>query len=290
MSPGSSLREIVIQSLSSLGIGLVALGMMIGSTSLSTDIRLLVLLGAIAHLICGFFVGAKIGRRWLPGTLLCLPLCAAFTVVILQQLPSLWPTLLIWPAAAFIGLFFFSGRQFRAFFVGTTITLLIFSTWYCVAYIPSRMQRAMSHVGNDPAPAFQFDSVSEGDVPRTASPGKILVVDFFATWCRPCIEELPELKEVRKELHDRPDIEFVVVATNAGGDTPERLREFAKRRPMGLPLAFDPAGKAHAAFGFSGFPSLIVIDRAGQMRLKHEGYNSSEVNFHRDLLQLLRTL
>jgi thiol-disulfide isomerase/thioredoxin len=202
----------------------------------------------------------------------------------------LWPTLLIWLAAAFIGLFFFSGRQFRAFFVGTTITLLIFSTWYCVAYIPSRMQRAMSHVGNDPAPAFQFDSVSEGDVPRTASPGKILVVDFFATWCRPCIEELPELKEVRKELHDRPDIEFVVVATNAGDDTPERLREFAKRRPMGLPLAFDPAGKAHAAFGFSGFPSLIVIDRAGQMRLKHEGYNSSEVNFHRDLLQLLRTL
>jgi energy-coupling factor transporter transmembrane protein EcfT len=65
MSPGSSLREIVIQSLSSLGIGLVALGMMIGSTSLSTDIRLLVLLGAIALLICGFFVGAKIGRRWL---------------------------------------------------------------------------------------------------------------------------------------------------------------------------------------------------------------------------------
>ena len=290
MGPNSSLRKIVIQSLSSFGLGLVALGVVVSSTFLSTDIRLLVLLGAIALLVCGLFVGAKIGRDWLAGTLLCLPLCAAFAFVVLQQLPALWPTLLIWPVAAFVGLFFFAGRRSRGVLFTATITLLIFSTWYCVAYIPSRMQRAMSHVGNDPAPAFKFDSVSEGDVPRTASPGKILVIDFFATWCRPCIEELPDLRAIRNELQDRPDIEFVVVATNAGGGTPERLREFAKRRPIGLPLAFDPAGKAHAAFGLSGFPSLIVIDRAGQTRLKHEGYNSSEVNFHRDLVQLLRTL
>jgi thiol-disulfide isomerase/thioredoxin len=289
-SPRSSIRKIVIQSLGSFGLGLFVLGIVIGSTFLSNDIRLLVLLGAIALLVCGFFAGAKIGRGWLAGALLCLPLCAGFAFTVLQQLPFLWPTLLVWPVAGFTGLFFFSGRRSRCVFVSAMITLLIFSAWYCVAYIPNQMQRAMSHTTNDSAPAFQFDSVSEGDVPRTASPGKILVIDFFATWCRPCVEELPELKAVRNELQDRPDIEFVVVATNRGGDTPERFREFAKRRPIGLPLAFDPAGKAHAVFGFSGFPSLAVIDRAGRTRLKHEGYNSSEVNFHRDLVQLLRTL
>ena len=264
--------------------------MVIGSTALSTDIRLLVVLGAITLLVCGLFAGAKIGRGWLAGALLCLPLCAAFAFVILQQLPSLWPTLLIWLIAAFIGLFFFSGRRLRGVFITATIALLIFSTWYCLAYIPNQMQRAMSHVGNDSAPAFQFDSVSEGDVPRTATPGKILVIDFFATWCRPCIEELPELMAIRNELQDRRDIEFVVVATNAGRDTPERHRESAKRRRVGLALEVDLAGKGHAAFGCSGFPSLVVIDRAGRTRLKHEGYNSSEVNFHRDLVQLLRTL
>ena len=251
--------------------------------------RFLVLRCAITRLVCGLFANAKIGRGWLAGALLCLPLCAAFAFVILQQLPSLWPTLLIWLVAAFIGLFFFSGRRLRGVFISATIALLIFLIWYCVAYIPNQMQRAMSHVGNDSAPAFQFDSVSEGDVPRTATPGKILVIDFFATWCRPCIEELPELMAIRNELQDRRDIEFVVVATNAGRDTPERLREFAKRRPIGLALAFDPAGKAHAAFGFSGFPSLVVIDRAGRTRLNHAGYNSSEVNFHRDRGPLLRT-
>src|SRR5207237_2965237 len=147
----------------------------------------------------------------------------------LQQLAFLWPTLLLWPAAAFVGLFLFGSRRFRGVLMGGTIALLIFSAWYCAAYIPNGMERKMSRIGNDSAPAFQLDPVSEENVPRTATPGKILVIDFFATWCRPCIDELPELKAIRNELQDRRDIEFVVVATNAGGDTPERFREFAKR-------------------------------------------------------------
>ena len=279
-----------IKGFSSFGLGLLVLGVVIGSTFLSTDIRFLFLLGAGALLICGLFANAKIGRSWLSGALLCLPLCAAFAFVVLQQLPALWPAVLAWPTAAFIGLFFFSGRRSRSVLVSATIALLIFSSWFCVAYIPNQMERAMSHVGNNSAPEFKFDSVSEDDVPRAPIPGKILVIDFFATWCRPCIEELPELKAIRDELRERPDIEFVVVVTNAGRDTPERLREFDKRRPIGLPLAFDPGGKVHTAFGFSGFPALVVIDRAGQTRFTHEGYNSSEVNFHRDLVQLLRTM
>jgi thiol-disulfide isomerase/thioredoxin len=283
-------RGAFIQSLASLGLGVVVAGITFGSTALSDDIRLLVLLGAIALLACGLFVGSKIGRPWYTGVLLCLPGCALFAFFVLQQLAFLWPTLLLWPAAAFAGIFFFRDRRFLGLLAGGAIALLVFSIWYCVVYIPNGMERTMTRVGKDSAPAFQFDPVSEGHVPRTATPGKILVIDFFATWCRPCIDELPELKAIRDELQDRRDIEFVVVATNSGGDTPERLREFARRRPIGLPLAFDPAKKAHHAFGFTGFPSLVVIDRAGQARLKHEGYNTSEVNFHRSLVQLLQSL
>jgi peroxiredoxin len=285
-----SIRRIVIETISSLGLGVVVAGVTFGSAALSNDIRLLVLLGAIALFGCGLFFGSKIGRRWDTGLLLCLPVCALFAFFVLQQLAFLWPTLLLWPAAAFAGIFFFRDRRFRGLLAGGAIALLVFSIWYCVAYIPNGMERTMTRVGNDSAPAFQFDPVSEGNVPRTSTPGKILVIDFFATWCRPCIDELPELQAIRNELQDRRDIEFVVVATNAGGDTPERLREFAKRHPIELPLAFDPGKKAHHAFGFTGFPSLVVIDRAGQARLKHEGYNTSEVNFHRSLVQLLRTL
>jgi hypothetical protein len=48
--------------------------------------------------------------------------------------------------------------------------------------------------------------------------------------------------------------------------------------------------KSHAAFGLSGFPGLVVIDRTGRVRLTREGYNSSEISFRTDLTQLLRSL
>jgi hypothetical protein len=49
-------------------------------------------------------------------------------------------------------------------------------------------------------------------------------------------------------------------------------------------------GKVHAAFGFTGVPALVVLDRMGRVRLTREGYNASETNFRRDLVQFLKTL
>jgi predicted transcriptional regulator len=59
---------------------------------------------------------------------------------------------------------------------------------------------------------------------------------------------------------------------------------------MALPIAFDSSGKAHAAFGVHGFPSLVIVDKNGRVRFTHEGYNSSETDFRRNLVQLLTTL
>src|SRR5437660_12605892 len=135
LDPRSSIRRIVIQTISSLGLGILVAGATFGSTALSNDIRLLVLLGAIGLFVCGLFVGTKIGRGWFGGILLCLPLCTLFAFFVLQQVAFLWPTLLLWPAAAFAGLFFFSGRRFRSALVAGAVALLIFSAWFCVVYI-----------------------------------------------------------------------------------------------------------------------------------------------------------
>jgi peroxiredoxin len=131
--------------------------------------------------------------------------------------------------------------------------LLAVSAWYCAFYIPVRMQRALTHVSNGAAPQFTLQPITEGSVPTGAIPGKILVLDFFATWCSPCVAELPELQRVRADLQDIRDIDFVLVGTNKGGDTPERVRAFAQRRHISLPVAFDPEQKTMHAFGLDGF-------------------------------------
>jgi thiol-disulfide isomerase/thioredoxin len=218
------------------------------------------------------------------------PLAGMYGFFVLRQLPFLWPNLLLWALAAVLGLFLLSySLRSKAMAIGV-VFLLAISAWYCASYIPQQMKRAMNHLGDGAAPAFAFQAVSEGAVPTTATPGKILVIDFFGTWCSPCIAELPEIARVSADLQNKRDIEFVVVATNSGGDTPERLRSFGRRQHVTIPLAFDQGGKAHAAFALSGFPGLVVIDRTGRVRLTREGYNSSEISFRTDLTQLLESL
>ncbi len=277
--------------LGSLGLGLLPPAFVFGvSLAVSEDLRLLYLGGAILLFFGATWVGAKSGQDWVSACLLYLPLAAMFAFFVLRQLPFLWPNLLLWALATVLGLFLLTPRLGSREMISGIVVLLAVSAWYCVSYIPGQMKHAMNHFGEDVAPAFTFQTVSDGAVPTTARSGKILVIDFFGTWCPPCIAELPEISHVRAGLKDRRDIEFVVVATNSGGDTPERLRSFGRLWHVTLPLAFDRGGKAHAAFGLSGFPGIVVIDRTGRVRLTREGYNSSETSFSSDLTQFLESL
>ena len=277
--------------LGSLGLGVLTAGAVFGaSLAVSDDLRLMYLVGIIVLFGGATWMGAKSWQDWLSPCLLYLPLAGMFGFFVLGQLPFLWPHLLLWALAIAIGLSRLAARLNRKAMISGVVILFSISAWYCMSYIPDRMKRATNHFGGGAAPEFAFQAVSEDAVPTTATPGKILLIDFFGTWCPPCIAELPEIVRVRAGLQNRRDIEFVVVGTNAGGDTPERLRAFARRQHVTLPLAFDQGKKAHAAFGLRGFPGIVVIDQAGRVRLTRQGYNSSEASFRSDLTQLLESL
>jgi thiol-disulfide isomerase/thioredoxin len=192
--------------------------------------------------------------------------------------------------AAIVSLLLFRNRFGKTISIGGASILVAISAWYCVFYIPVQMQRGLTRVSNGAAPPFTLQPMSQGSVPIGATPGKILVLDFFATWCSPCIAELPELERIHADLQSNRDIEFVLVGTNKGGDTPERVRAFVQRRHISMPVAFDPDQRTMHALGLSGFPSLIVIDRKGNVRLTHIGYNGSETSFRHVLTQLLQSL
>ncbi len=271
------------------GIGIIVAAAVFGiALVISDDLRLLYLGGGLLLAVAAFLLGAKAREDWIDAVLLLFTSTFLFAFFVLPQIPFLWPTLLLW--TAIVTLLVFRNRFGKATRIGGALILVAISAWYCVFYIPVQMQRALTHVSNGMAPSFTLQPISQGPVPTGTTPGKILVVDFFATWCSPCIAELPELERLRADLQTNRDIEFLLVGTNKGGDTAERVRVFAQRRHISLPVAFDPEQRTMHAFGLTGFPTLVVIDRTGHVRLTHTGYNSSETSFRHDLTQLLQSL
>ena len=278
--------------LGSLGLGLLILGAVFGfAFFVSGDLRLVYALGAILLFFSAMWMGAKGKRDWLAVALLSGPLITAFGLMVCVKMTVLWPHLLFWLIAANVGSHLLgAGAPRRLFSICAAGLFIAASLWYGLSYIPNQVARSLTHFRDAAAPTFAFQRVSTGSVATGPMAGKVLVIDFFSTTCGPCIADLPELARARAELQDKRDIEFVVVASDAAGDTPERFKAFIERRRVTLPLAFDSGGKAHTAFGFTGVPALVVLDRTGRVRLTHEGYNASEMNFRRDLVGFLKTL
>ena len=271
------------------GIGIIVAAAVFGiALVVSDDLRLLYVSGALLLAVAAIFVSAKVQEDWIAAVLLLLASVFLFAFFILPQTAFLWPTLLLW--SAIVTFLLLQKRFGKITTIVGAMTLIAVSAWYCASYIPVQMQRALTHVSNGMAPPFTLQPINQNQVPTGATPGKILVVDFFATLCSPCIAELPELERLRADLQTNRDIEFLLVGTNKGGDTAERVRIFAQRRHISLPVAFDPEQRTMHAFGLTGFPTLVVIDRTGHVRLTHTGYNSSETSFRHDLTQLLQSL
>jgi peroxiredoxin len=278
-----------------LGLGVVVLGIVFGLGLLSSgDIRVIYIVGLVALLSGATWLGKSDRPDWIAAALLVLPLFAAFVLVVLAQIPALWFVLLFWAIATTIGLFLLKafrtpGRQWLTA-LAASAALVVFSLWCCASYFPKLLADSLNRFTSGSAPSFALQPVSGGSAPTSWKTGKILVMDFFATWCVPCKAELPELQNAYSEVSHNSDIEFVLIGSDVGGDTPERIRAFAKKQRITMPLAFDRGCKVRNKFGSLGLPSIVVIDRTGQIRLIRQGYNPAETTFRRDFVSFLKTL
>jgi thiol-disulfide isomerase/thioredoxin len=114
--------------------------------------------------------------------------------------------------------------------------------------------------------------MNDADFKLSTLKGKVVLVNFWASWCAPCLQEIPEFIKVREALHDK-GFEILGVSTD---DTPEQLREFAAKFNTNYPLVQVTAEVEEAYGPVFGLPTSILVGRDGSVCKRHFGPLSKE--------------
>lgn len=120
----------------------------------------------------------------------------------------------------------------------------------------------------DPAPEAMLETLDGDHLWVSQLKGKVVVLDFWASWCRPCIAALPSMKRLAQAHGDRP---FVLLSIS-GDANGARLREFVANHELGWTQCWDGNSDAQRAYGVRGFPTYFVIDPAGRISYVKSGW------------------
>jgi thiol-disulfide isomerase/thioredoxin len=116
-------------------------------------------------------------------------------------------------------------------------------------------------------PQIELDDV-DGKAYRLADfRGKVVLVNFWATWCEPCREEMPSIERLRKSLEGK---RFAVLAVNVG-EGPNAVREFTKKVPLGATILLDRDISTSRAWGARLLPATFIVGPDGAVRYLHYG-------------------
>jgi thiol-disulfide isomerase/thioredoxin len=113
--------------------------------------------------------------------------------------------------------------------------------------------------------------------------GKVVLIDFWARWCEPCVRQMPVLSRLVERLRDRP---FQLVSINIEDVPGDEVLAWLRRRNLGFPVARDPAGTARAAYRVTRIPLLVLVAPDGVVRKVYDA-SASEGRIADDVALLL---
>jgi peroxiredoxin len=260
------------------------------------DLRLFALITAALFFFAGAFRATELSRKAALKVLLIgfggiVPVVVmrltGFAFTAYGYVP-LFVTFSLLMTAAGIGMRCLFARGHRSSAVLSAVLSLGGATLATIVAIPPLVAHWSNEGVNRLVPAFSLSlpdgkTVNSGDLR-----GRVVVLAFWATWCTPCRQELPELQEVYASYESRSGVTFYAVGGPWGEDTLAKESAFAASLNLILPLAFDSQGAAKV-LGVRGFPALIILDPDGHVRLFHNGYDASE-HFSRQVATQVATL
>lgn len=137
-----------------------------------------------------------------------------------------------------------------------------------------------------PAPNFTLEARDGGQVSLAALKGKVVMVNFWATWCVPCRQEMPHLQALYERYNS---LGFELLAVNVEKNKAEEVRKWLEETPVTFPVLFDPNNQVTKLYKVQTMPSTVLVARDGTMRFIHHGYKPGyEGEYQTQVRALLR--
>ena len=163
-------------------------------------------------------------------------------------------------------------RAVGAAVVGLTLAIAAVQTVWSARHIDDLRPMTSGQI----APDFSLPRIdgTPGTVTMASLRGQVVVLDFWATWCPPCVAMIPVLDDAHRTWAPR-GVSFVGINSDGGGATLDDIKAFMAAHPMGYPAVID-GGEVGARYRLQALPNLFVVGRDGRIRASFIGYTRKE--------------
>ena len=135
------------------------------------------------------------------------------------------------------------------------------------------------------APNFVLPTFGGKKVQLNDHKGEVVMVNFWASWCGPCRQEMPLIEDLQKKYSK---LGFTVLGVNVDAN-PKDAAKMLKEIPVTFPIGFDTKNKVSELYKVDSMPSTVMVDRKGNMRFLHRGYKPGyEADYEKQIRALIR--
>ena len=134
-----------------------------------------------------------------------------------------------------------------------------------------------------PAPSFTLAARGGQNVSLTQYKGQVVMLNFWASWCGPCRQEMPLLESIYRKYNK---MGFTMIGVNVEPDS-NAANDWLKATPVSFPILYDRDSKVSKLYDVAGMPSTVIIDRSGKVRVLHRGYKPGDENEYLDSIRTL---
>lgn len=148
----------------------------------------------------------------------------------------------------------------------------------CLLLVVTAVRAQERYEAGKRAPRWEIERLEGGTLRSADARGSVVLLSFWATWCRPCLKELEEVPaKILQHFEGRPVI-FLAVNVNEPRRTVAKAAEQLAARGIRFPIGLDPYGKFGERVGVDRLPHLLLIDRKGVVRLRETGYTPERLD------------